>query len=300
MVDYYLFKRSPIPSEVAFGQGGWIYATGSEREIYEGRNQPGTARLMEIAGELHRRALEYRAMGIIFYVAVAPMKCDVYPEFLPGNFIRSEKPAFPDELMTILARDTLCHLVNLKDSLVAAKKSGWLFYRTDSHWNGLGAWYSYRGIVNRIHRDFPAVKPLDMGEFRLSGYRHEAGNLATMAGLQQHITEVFVTPGVVNPRSQELPKFGYPPPPLFGYPAEYELVRGIPDHSLPRAVVIRDSFFASLIPLFSEHFSRSVYIFDAWKYGPNPEITGHEKPDIVLLEIYTPNLLNIRADHPKK
>jgi hypothetical protein len=104
---------------------------------------------------------------------------------------------------------------------------------------------------------------------------------------------MIFSPVMIRPRAHEASKFGYKPPPLFGYPAEYEVVRSVPDNSLPRAVVIRDSFFTPLIGLFGENFRRTTCIFDAWKYEPNYLIVDNEKPDIVLLEIFAPNLPNI-------
>ena len=290
LAGYYLFNRSPAPKEVAFGSNGWLYTTGKEREVFEGSFNLPDDYVEAMADELHQRAIEYRKIGITFYVTIAPMKCDIYPEFLPSYYIHSLKPTFTDRVTAILRKDSLFNLIELNDSLMEAKKTGALYYRTDNHWNGLGAWYAYSLIINRIRLDFPVITPLNRSDFSLSDYRNSAGNLATLAGLQHFIKELIFNPRILNPRAQEISKFGYRPPKLFGYPAEYELVRSIPDNSLPRIVVIRDSFFTPLIGLFSENFSRSVYIFDGWKYGPNYDIVENEKPDIVLLEIFEPNL----------
>ncbi len=299
LAGYYLFNRSPVPREVAFGSNGWLYTTNKEREVYDGRYNLPDDYVEAMAAELNERAIAYRKLGITFYVTVVPMKCEIYPEFLPTYYTHSLKPTFTDRVMAVLKKDSLFHLIGLKDALLDAKKTGEVYYRTDNHWNGLGAWYAYSVIINRIRLDFPAIKPLDRADFTFSDYRYAAGNLATLAGLQHFIKELIFLPHPLHARAQETSKFGYRPPPLFGYPAEYEVVRSIPDNSLPRIVVIRDSFFAPLIRLLSENFSRSVYIFDAWKYGPNYDIVLNEKPDIVLLEIFEPNLQNILSSYAR-
>jgi len=293
VVDYYLFSRSPIPLEVAFGANGWLFTTGREREIYDGRFNLPDDYVEAMRTELHGRALEYRKLGIKFYVAVAPMKSEIYPEYLPAYYTRTEKPIFTERVLDLLGKDTLYHLIDLKAPLLEGKKSGEVFYRTDNHWNGQGAWDTYSFITGCMSRDFPSIKPLKRPEIAYVPYRFSTGNLATLAGLQLFIKEFMYHPVVLHPRSAESSKFGYRPPPLFGYPDEYEIVRTVPDNSLPRIVVIRDSFFAPMLDVFSENFRKSVYIFDAWKYGPNYDIVAHEKPDIVLLEIYGPNLSNL-------
>jgi hypothetical protein len=293
VVAYYLFNRSPVPAEVAFGSNGWLFTTSREREIYDGRFNLPDDFVEALADELHNRALEYRKQGITFYVTVAPMKCEIYPEFLPPYYARTSKPIFTDRIVAILRKDTLYHLIELKDSLLKAKEAGVLYYRTDNHWNGLGAYYAYSCIISRIRQDFPVIRPLARTDFTLAALQFSAGNLSTLAGLHHFIKEMMFNPRVLRPRAQETSKFGYRPPPRFGYPREYEIVRRIPDNSLPRIVVIRDSFFTSMIGLFSENFSQSLYIFDAWKYGPNYEIVDNEKPDIVLLEVFGPNLPNV-------
>ena len=60
------------------------------------------------------------------------------------------------------------------------------------------------------------------------------------------------------------------------------LITEIPGSSLPRAVVFRDSFANRLAPLFSEHFSRAVYL---WQNDFDAEIVLKEHPDVVIQEI---------------
>jgi hypothetical protein len=71
------------------------------------------------------------------------------------------------------------------------------------------------------------------------------------------------------------------------------VVSMIPDSILPRVVVIRDSFFWFIMLFFDQHFSKTVYIFDAWAYGTNWPIIQKEKPDLVVLEIFGPHLRHL-------
>ena len=60
------------------------------------------------------------------------------------------------------------------------------------------------------------------------------------------------------------------------------LVTEIPDPSLPRAVIFRDSFASRLVPFLSEHFSRAVYL---WQNDFDANVVTDEHPDVVIQEI---------------
>ena len=67
------------------------------------------------------------------------------------------------------------------------------------------------------------------------------------------------------------------------------LVTGIPGSTLPRAVILRDSFASQLAPFLSEHFSRAVYL---WQNDFDAEVVEREHPDIVIQEIVGRHLYN--------
>ena len=72
--------------------------------------------------------------------------------------------------------------------------------------------------------------------------------------------------------------------------------------SLPKLLMIRDSFARTVIPYLSEHFSESVYIFDGWHHEFNEDIVLEEKADIFIqfvLESQIPYLYN-NSKKPKK
>jgi len=288
-----LFQKSPLPDEVSIGQQQWLYTSGKERKVFEGRFTLTPSQISLIVYRLHERAVFYHQKGIVFYVTVAPMKCEIYPEYLPSYYIRNKNGTVTDLILEQLRKDTLLHLIELKDTLLANKRNGVLYYHTDNHWNSLGAFFVYKILLNRMKKDFPQLKPLKQTDFTLKGWRFQGGNLAGQAGLWPYMKELIFYPLIRNSKAKEEAKSGYTPPPGFGYPDEYEVVRSTSDRSLPRILVIRDSFFTPLIPLFSENFRRTVYVFDGWKYGLNQEILENEKPDIVLLEIFEPQLSNI-------
>jgi hypothetical protein len=76
------------------------------------------------------------------------------------------------------------------------------------------------------------------------------------------------------------------------YGEDGRIVAEQPDSSLPRLVVFRDSFASRLIPYLSEHFSRSVYL---WQNDFEPEVIQQEHPHIVIQEIVARHLVTTVA-----
>ena len=90
-------------------------------------------------------------------------------------------------------------------------------------------------------------------------------------------------------------KRNYSSPEKFSLKAEYEVVNTTDNDSLPKLMIIRDSFARTVIPYLSEHFSESICIFDKWHHDLNEEIVLKEKPDIfiqLILESQLPYLYN--------
>jgi len=70
------------------------------------------------------------------------------------------------------------------------------------------------------------------------------------------------------------------------------LVTEVPDPSLPRAVIFRDSFASRLVPFLSEHFSRAVYV---WQNDFDANVVIAEHPDVVIQEIVGRHLYGFLA-----
>ena len=70
---------------------------------------------------------------------------------------------------------------------------------------------------------------------------------------------------------------------------EGRIVTEIPGSTLPRAVIIRDSFASRLAPFLSEHFSRTVYL---WQNNFDADAISRERADVVIQQIVGRHLHN--------
>jgi len=60
------------------------------------------------------------------------------------------------------------------------------------------------------------------------------------------------------------------------------MVFEVPDPSLPKALILRDSFAEGFMPTLSEKFQRSVWL---WTHELDLSLVEQERPDIVIFEM---------------
>ena len=121
----------------------------------------------------HARAKE---LGADFYIFIGPNKSSVYPEFLPPVIKPSEK-RFLTPLVNALAAAKV-KVFDPTDLLVKKKNLGLLYFRTDTHWNYLGAYEAYKGFLE--HYGLPALPVPTLKEAE-----HLGGDLVEMGGYKK-------------------------------------------------------------------------------------------------------------------
>ncbi len=152
---------------------------------------------------LEERYYWLKDRGISYVFALAPTKALVYPEKLPARIFdlktRLNKQTRYDQLVQYLQKNSIVPVVDLKSSLWAVKNEHpWpLFYRTDFHWNFLGAFYAYRGIMETVKQHYPEYQllPLEISDFRIEpNYEWAHRNFLTLAGLipSEHRNDTYL------------------------------------------------------------------------------------------------------------
>jgi hypothetical protein len=223
---------------------------------------------------LERRNSFLAARGIPLLVVIAPDKQTIYPEFLPDAAAilvhRSRLDEFIDELRIT---HSPVHLLDLRPALLAAKASAQIYYKTDSHWNDLGAYVGYRAIIGAAANLLPEwhIIPASRADFIEESAPFTSGDLARMIHLsaQYPDTAFTLTPIIPFPISPVAKKPG-------GIGASE-----VSNPRLPRLFFLHDSFGNYLIPMLGPHFRRAVY---AYANELNPTLIDQEKPDIVIDE----------------
>jgi len=289
----YNFNKSPFPEKVVLGVDKWLFYNIKESDLYKGKFMVSDDSIQMIVNELLYRKTELEKRNIKFYVLIVPIKAEIYPEYLPKYIKRTKNKTLTDKIIESIKLKPEINLITCKEELIEAKKSNNVYYKNDNHWNDFGAYITYLKLINKISKDFPILKKNIINKIHFKEDIQAGGNLANMISLDYLLNEKNNKITIENAKSKDAPKRNYPVVQGFGYANEYEIAKCIPDNLLPKAVIIRDSFFGALLPFVSENFSHSVYIFDKWQYKFNLDIIEIEKPDIVILQMYEPHISNI-------
>jgi alginate O-acetyltransferase complex protein AlgJ len=279
-----VFGVSPV-SNVLVGAQGWLYFLGEEGKSlerwYRGSEPFSDAEIVGLRTELlHRR--DYLARrGIAYVVMVVPEKYSVYPEFLPRWTTPLQPKSSLDRIADELARYPQLNFVDLRGALRAAKVGDRLYYKTDSHWNYLGATVGYHELMKVLARLLPDLPDVTPGRPPYErGKDFYVGDLSRMIGMQRWIDEDDVAPlGQVLASSESRCAHNDPSRQSAGYEV---YVYECKEARRYRALVYRDSMAIPLIPMLSENFAESVYVSSR---KLDPALIERLHPDVVIEEL---------------
>lgn len=273
---YQLLGVSTLPT-VWRGRDGWWFLANDGALESTLNEPPFTAAEIETWRAILQRTADFLAgRGIAYVFVVAPEKATIYPEFLPDGVYPRGGPTRTDQLVDDLRAHSTVPVVDLRESLLAAKPRQRLFHLTDTHWNEVGAGVAYRQILRALA--VPGLVPPGGDDaFDVTPSRDPGGDLAWMLGLSRTLGETSLRLVPKEPRRARIvePADGDP---RFAVP---RVVTVVDDARLPRALVYRDSFGSALVPFLAEHFQRMVAL---WEYDVVPATIGEEQPQVVIQE----------------
>jgi hypothetical protein len=263
-------------SDVIAGKDGWLFyaADGGVEDLTSAdpftRDELERWRLM-----LEHTDHWLRARGSVYLPVIAPDKHAIYPEYLPPS-IHAVGPSRTDQLLRYLKDHSTVRVLDLRPALLRAKRAERVYHMTDTHWNDRGAFAAYRAIADALG---PTVVDAPPGRdaFLARAVSTRGRDLAAVLGLAGAIGEVDLTLVPRTPRRARVVEPEHPN--RYGEDARIVTVRD--DATLPRAVVFRDSFGSALVPFLSEHFARTVFL---WQANLDPEVVEAERPRVVIQE----------------
>lgn len=163
-----------------------------------------------------------------------------------------------------------------------------IYFRTDTHWSELGAYYAYVEMMNSIKKDFPSASAHPLSDFTIVDTDCSAGDLANLlkAKDMRECTPFF------HANFEQTGQF---------YTAKrdagnivcnipvgtYPTVSTVNNSSLPTGYLIGDSYGAFFLPFAGMGFKKLVVNQGIlWDYPINEEILKTEKPDYIVF-VYT-------------
>jgi len=294
LAKYHWLHISPS-SQVLVGRDGWLYLTASLRE-HRGVNPLAGVKINAWIQEFEAKQAFLAARGIRYLIVFAPNKETVYPEYLPESFAPVRQELWVGQLLQGLPADDKLDTLDLREPLIAAKKFGRLYHRTDSHWNQLGAGVAAQAIVNHLAPWYPELQQREI-EGPIRAVWGKGGDLARLMGIQNYLAEESLIipeseseqnlrPGVVR---YDLPMSVLQWPPV--------VLESVEPRRRPCVILAGDSFNDSLNHILSTYFRRTLKLRPLMPYPGLfqellPSLIEAEKPDIYIELLVDRNLVN--------
>ena len=186
-----------------------------------------------------------------------------------------------DALLAALPPEIRAHVLDLRPALLEARKQQQVYWRTDSHWNRLGAWVGGKEIVAALRNDPPGSASRALPETRAEGVM--AGDLARMIGVRRGFEEpeimLVAAPGTqrcAHDAAGGRPAYGAPQQTLFCESAQFGTV-----------AVYHDSMGIELLFALADHFTKSRWVSSrTWNLAELAQL----KPALVIDEVVERNL----------
>lgn len=263
-----LLSKNWKTKDVLKGNNDWLFLGWKEsRDSYTNRTKFTDRELEDINNYLKSIDNYCKNNNKNFYFFIAPDKSRIYPEYYPKSIRKISDTTRAEQLIEYIKRHSNVKVIYPKDKLISQKGDDLLYWKNDTHWNLLGAYYGYSELMNVIKKDYS-----DLSLYKVFEYSTEihTGDLEKMSPtlLRKKDNTIYTIPKInyknICEQSGDL----------------RSIVECSNSKSNVNLLMYRDSFAMSLIPYLSNTFGQSKYI---WKYEVNPN--EMKNADIIILEV---------------
>ena len=277
-----ILHKNPLPEKVVNGKNGWMFLGDSySNVILESRGllKYNKKQVNLICENVLSAANYLKENDIIYYLALAPNKHTIYGDKLFNTNYNGETKK--TQVHNALSNYNL-KLIDLGNGFDEIEEQ--LFFKTNTHWNDLGAYYGYKNLMKGIKREFKNIKSVSLNEVDIETKIHWKEDLTNMLYIRvKEIGEHFT---IKNPKSQKIKSRLTIPYNYKRKPETYEHRYKSNANDL-KVLIFRDSFSSAMEKYLAESFGEIVFI---WSSIIDKDLIQEEKPDIVIHEIIERNI----------
>lgn len=277
--------------QVVVGPNRWLeYTSDGNLDDFQNLTMTDPQILVNIQTKLFRLNEKLKQRNIDLVVVVAPNKSTIYPENTPPEIQKAGEKSRLDSFIELMDKSAPPILLDLRSSLQAGRAVQPIYYKTDTHWNAIGAFIAYHDIMERISLSYPDLKPLDLNDFTVIEKKPAPLDLSAILGtdfLKESRIEL-----IPNFRTDAFTQYGATPE-RKGYSRSWASSAG-QDKSL---LMYHDSFGIALQPLLQYQFREATYIqfnqpidvAQIYLYNPSVVLIVIVERSIVALDQYLPS-----------
>jgi hypothetical protein len=290
---------STDPNQVIVGKHGWLFlgnmydrtlSTDSRRAS---DIDQATAKNIEDATAAWNTYLSDQGVEI-FRILVGPNKGTIYPENMP----KWARPTSPNPTDALFSTDSGRYYIDVRPALLAEKQNQKedLYFKTDTHWNKIGASIAFKYFADQISMvapnlkwpetdlyDVSRIKPRNGGDLanflRMSSSLSDVDPLIKVFDLPLTITQIDFDSGKVLSKG---------PNGIIQFSTKPLLVKSSGALNNKKVLWLRDSFGDSLSPLMAATFSDVIQLHWAEALTPGgsfARLVDEWQPDYVFVTV---------------
>ena len=273
-----VFDQSPSERAV-IGKNDWLFFNNYHSLVdVEGRIIYDSSLLDRGIKALYQNWKNLKKNNIDYLLVIAADKSTIYSEFLP-DYIHPNGPTRLDQFLSRLNQlYPDFPVIDLRKPMLEAKKKQEIYYKTDTHWNKIGAYYGYLEVMNFLAKKHLELKPKLLNQFTQKIGDKKQGDIADIMNLEIFDVEhdlIPKTPFEYTEITTDLNRKQFHKPNFFIHK----------NQNLPVLFSYKDSFMDNLMYFVSDHFSKSYYI-NEFPCNINPEFVVKYQATIVIQEMW--------------
>jgi alginate O-acetyltransferase complex protein AlgJ len=269
---YYALGISFSPEQVIIGKENWLFL-GDEfaKTVTERRNgatEKDTKLIKKVIDSASAWNDWYIKKGVDSYrILIGPDKGAIYSEQLP-EWAAPAKKSITDAIVDLGSPSIF---VYPKTKLLSIKSSSSfdLYYKTDTHWNALGAWIAFDELAKSFEESDPGLtfpeKPKLDG---FNGRTRIGGDLAKFLRISEQLEDIEISLNSQTIKSITIKQYNYSDINLIssgknepiGAPLSPLLVISDAAMNKKKVLWLRDSFGSSVSPFMSATFSEVLHV----------------------------------------
>lgn len=259
------------------GKEDWLFYTGDYSiHDYQKTELMGPSRLEYFGGLLKTLDQNVIHNGGTMWVVIPPDKNTIYPQYMPDEIPVIGQTSRLDQLTDYLQKKTEINVLDLRPVFTEVAEPHQIYYKSDAHWNCLGAYYGADELLSQISLLHPEVRTHPLTDYEFGTMSDSTLDIAGVMGLKLQEETVNLTPkfkiGSISHASVDR--------------NDAIKVATNSQTDLPTALVIHDSFYPECLNQFLEpQFSRVISShYEKAKFSDYLKLIETEKPDVVIVE----------------
>ncbi len=259
------------------GRDGWLFYTGDYSiHDYQKTSLMGPSRLEYFGEILNTLDQSINQYGGNLWVVIPPDKNTIYPQYMPDEIPVIGQTSRLDQLTDYLRKNTEIKLLDLRPVFTDVSQSSQVYYKSDAHWNCLGAYYGSDELLSQISLLHAEVQTHPLSDYELGTMIDSTLDIAGVMGLKLREETVTLTPK-------------FPIGSLSHAPYEKNdsmMIAVNSQEDLPTALAIHNSFYTECFNQFIDpQFSRVISShYEKAFFSDYLKLIEMEKPDVVIVE----------------